>query len=104
VEPAGVRWPVFLAEGLGPLREPLRFEEQRAARRAVVMVAEWLARYEEWVLAEVGVDWRRACLVSRRKAPPVRAGELPGAWWHVAARTRALEFAGSELNAPQAGA
>jgi hypothetical protein len=104
VEPAGVRWPVFLAEGLGPLREPLRFDEQRAARRAVVMVAEWLAAYEEWVLAEAGVDWRRGCLVSRRKASPVRAEELPGAWWRMATRARALEFAVNDLNAPQAGA
>ncbi|SEM85875.1 hypothetical protein SAMN05444354_12487 [Stigmatella aurantiaca] len=104
VEPACVRWPVFLAEGLGPLRTPLRFEEQRAARRAVVTVAEWLALYEEWVLAELGVDWRRECLESRRKASPVRAEELPGAWWRIATRARALEFAGMDSSAPHAGA
>ncbi|ADO72937.1 hypothetical protein [Stigmatella aurantiaca] len=104
VEAARVEWPVFLAEGLGPLREPVTFEEQRAARRAVVTVAEWLAGYEEWVLATLGVGWRRECLASRRKGSPVGAEELAGAWWRIATRARALEFAGNDWNAPWAGA
>lgn len=93
VKVAEVRWPVFQAEGLGAMREPRTFEERRATRLAVVTVAEWFARHEEWVAAQVGMQWRHACLAERRKAPPVRAEELSDAWWRLAVRTRALEFA-----------
>ncbi len=104
VDSERVTWPVFQAEGLGPVRDPLRFEDQRACRAAVVTLAEWLARYEEWVVAQVGQAWRGACFAERRKAPPVRAEGLATAWLRLAARTRALEFAMNDFTAPGVGA
>lgn len=104
VEPSGVKWPVFQAEGLGATREPLTFEERRATRHAVVTVAEWFARHEEWVAEQVGKQWRHTCLAERRKAPPVRAEQLADAWWRLAMHTRALELVVHEHIAPAVGA
>jgi hypothetical protein len=101
---ASVPWPVFRAEGLGASREPVTFEERRACRFAVMTVAEWLARHEEWVAAQVGLGWRTACFAGRRKAPPVRVEELAAAWWRIATRTRALEFVVNDFTAPAVGA
>jgi hypothetical protein len=104
VDAASARRPVFQAEGLGAMRAPLTFEERRSTRAAVVTVAEWLARHEEWVGAQVGLMWRGTCFAERRKAPPVRAEELAAAWWRIAMRTRALELAVNDDFAPAVGA
>lgn len=104
VDVASVEWPVFQAAGLGTPREPFTFEERRMARAAAVTLAEWLARHEEWVASTLGAPWRRACLAERRKASPVRAEELEAAWWRLATRIRALEFAVNDFMAPTVGA
>lgn len=104
VKVAEVRWPVFQAAGLGAMSEPRTFQERSATRLAVVTVAEWFARHEEWVAAEVGSQWRHTCLAERRKAAPVRAEELAESWWRLAVRARALEFAVNDDIAPVAGA
>lgn len=105
VDKAAVRWPVFQAEHLhAASREPFTCEERRSCRAAVVMLAQWLALYEEWVTEHLGSEWRQACLAERRKASPVRASELADAWWRIATCTRAMEFVVNEEFAPAAGA
>jgi hypothetical protein len=104
VDREAVRWPVFDAEGLRASREPLSFEERRACRGAVVTLAEWLARYEGWVVDHLGPSWRFACLAERRKAPPVNAEELAAAWWRISTRARSLGFVVNDAIALVAGA
>lgn len=105
VDTARVQWPVFDAEGLRDAWAPRTFREQRGCRATVVMLAEWLARYEQWVADGVGLSWRGACFAERRKAPPVRPEQLAAAWWRIATRTRALDFTMiDELAAPSLGA
>ncbi|WP_224361814.1 hypothetical protein [Hyalangium versicolor] len=104
VDVSRVAWPVFEAEALGGAQPPSTDGQQRRCRAAVVTLAEWLARYEEWVVKEVGLSWRRECLAQRRKAPPVAAEELAAAWWRLSSRTRLLELALNDFIAPAVGA
>ncbi|MDY7224845.1 hypothetical protein [Hyalangium rubrum] len=104
VDVASVSWPVFQVEGLGAMNEPRTFEARRDTRVAVVTMAEWFARHEEWVATHVGHAWREACFAERRKAPPVHADELAAAWWRLAVRVRALEFVVNDCTAPTVGA
>jgi hypothetical protein len=67
-------------------------------------MVEWFARYEEWVVARVGVAWRCACFAERRKAPPAGAEQLSAAWWRISARIRALELIVDDFTAPALGA
>jgi hypothetical protein len=105
VDVASMEWPVFEAERLQAASAPLTFQEQRACRASVAVLAEWLARYEQWVADGVGLSWRSECFSERRKAPAVSPGQLAAAWWRISARVRACDFTmNDELVAPSAGA
>lgn len=104
VEAPRVAWPVFQSAGLGPLREPSTPRERGAARTVLAVLADWLAGHEEWVREVVGLEYRRECLETRRKASPVPVEALPLAWRRVAARVRALEPAVNDFSASVLGA
>lgn len=94
----------FQAGELGAGREPVTAEEQRAARAALVLLAEWLAGHEEWVAGELGPGWRRTCLEARRKAPPVLADALAAAWRRLGLSIRSLDSGFDTCTAPASGA
>ena len=107
VDVASMEWPVFDVERLHAASswEPQALQEQRACRASVAVLAEWLARYEQWVADGVGLSWRSACFSERRKAPAVSPEQLAAAWWRIAMRVRACDFTmNEELAAPSAGA
>jgi hypothetical protein len=104
-EVACMEWPIFDAERLHAAHEPVTFQEQRACRAGVAVLAEWLARYEQWVADGVGVSWRSLCFSERRKASPSRPEQLAAAWWRIATQARACDFTmNDEIAAPSAGA
>lgn len=105
VDVACMEWPIFDAERLHSAYEPVTFQQQRACRASVAVLAEWLARYEQWVADGVGLSWRSACFAERRKAPPISPEQLTAAWWRIATRASACDFTmNDELVAPSAGA
>lgn len=96
--------PAFQASELGPWRAPATAGERREVHQCLVELAEWLAGHEDWVLREVGLDWRRACVASRRKASPVPPEALAAAWWRLGARIRSLGCEFEACGASAAGA
>lgn len=103
VDASAVAWPVFRSADLGVLHEPRTPREYGVAREAVGLLMEWLAGHEEWVVAEEGLEYRRACVADRRKAPLVSVEALPAAWRHLASRVGALEPVVNDFTAPAIG-
>lgn len=84
--------PAYRACELGTWRAPASVEERREVRRSLTGLAEWFAGHEDWVAREVGLEWRRACVAARRKAPPVPPETLAAAWWRLGTRIRSLDL------------
>ncbi|MCP3101349.1 hypothetical protein LZ198_20965 [Myxococcus sp. K15C18031901] len=99
--PAG---PAYRACELGTGRPPATEVERREVRRRLAELAAWLAGHEEWVAREVGPDWRRACLESRRRAPLVAAEALAEAWSRLGSRIRSIDSGFNACVAPGSGA
>ena len=62
-----------------PHRSPQSSEEARSALDLLVGVAGWIARFEDWIEAQAGPEYRRACL--REWPRSVGTGERPAELW-----------------------
>lgn len=76
--------PVHRSEDVGPLVRPVTARQKATAGELVRAAAAWAAGYEHWVAETFGRAYREATLTARERAPAISAGDMAGAWEHLA--------------------
>ena len=76
-------------EDLPQLRVPRTLADRARTRHLLTAAFQDIARYEEWVLDTVGVDYRRGCLAAWHK-PTVPAEAVADEWDRLAHRSPEL--------------
>lgn len=79
--------PVHRPEDVGPCLRPVAARHKATAGELVRAVAAWAAGYEHWVAETFGRAYRESTLAARGRAPAIWAGDMAGAWEHLAKKS-----------------
>lgn len=77
--------PVWDLGKLPPMAEPVTEAEQASAIHLLAGALDWIADYEQWVVATIGLDYRQHCLLAWSKRT-LRAELLAPIWQRLALR------------------